>query len=297
MKKLYAFIFMLYVVSVCSVTAQNLQPGYIDCGPTGTDFNLKSWAGTADDNFYISRVAPKARFSDKTTQVITDMVPWWTWKSNSKIPAEKYSRKLLMWMPLNFLVKGNSYGVLPNGNFNNEVFTMWQYVSHFGLWSSDFMRVPGNVVDVAHKNGVSVSTHFASSRNDDMSKWGPVINVFGKNTKKLETYLKKYGFDAIGYNSVWRNTSYNNIFVEVNKVISKLNKTRYASLKDPVTGMISYAAENIWYDGVTVKTGSKFDNGLNNDTKIFFGDAVNTVTSFFLNYNWNAKPGVFVSSL
>lgn len=288
-KKLYLILFMLLAVLGYSVTAQNLQPGYIDCGPSGTDFNIRVWAGAEDDNFFISRVAPKARFTDKTTQVITDMVPWWTWTKSTGLKPENFSRKLLMWTPLSFHGKGEDYGPLPNGIFNNEVFTMWQYVSHFGLWSSDFMHVPGNVADVAHKNGVSVSTHFASSRDDDMSKWGPVIKTFSANLTKVENYLKHYGFDAIGYSSEWKNPRYNEMFVKVNQSISKLNNTRYRSLKDPVTGKNTFAAENMWYDGVTETSGPSFDNGLNRTTDSFFGLGNSIASSIFFNYNWNAN--------
>ena len=292
MKKIFTILLMALATGSLA-SARELQPGYIDSGTTGPAFRMSEWKSHPDDNFYISRVAPKPRFTDKTTQINTDMVPWWTWQKGTSVPAEKFSRKLLMWTPLSFLTAEQPYGALPSGEFNNEVFTMWPYISHYGLWNVSFMHLPGNVADVAHKNGVAVSTHFSSSWADEMNDWGPAIADMRANLPKLENYLNKYRFDGIGYNSEWRNVNYTNDFLAVNKTISALNEQRYANIKDPVTGKNTFSAENIWYDGVQKNQGPRFDNGLISSTQDFFGTAAEKRTSFFFNYNWNGNysPG------
>ena len=46
---------------------------------------------------------------------------------------------------------------LPNGKFDSEAFSMWNYLDHYGNWTSPYGWVPGAFADAAHKNGVAVS--------------------------------------------------------------------------------------------------------------------------------------------
>ena len=73
--------------SAANVNAQYLKASDITVGNGGTKFRVSNWtAGTGysvDDNFYISRVKPKARFYNAKTQVNPDFKPWWTFDKNS----------------------------------------------------------------------------------------------------------------------------------------------------------------------------------------------------------------------
>ena len=94
-----------------------------------------------DDPFFISRVKPKVRFRNKATQVNQSL-------------DETNDKRLIAWLPYDDPHKN----ALPDGNFNSEVFSLWSYVDHWGDWSMPLGRVPASLLDVAHKNGVGVSS-------------------------------------------------------------------------------------------------------------------------------------------
>lgn len=84
------------VLSVMSANAQQMREGYVEAGKnTGSEnFHtlIKGWTPgsqiTADDNFYISRVKPRARFRNEATQVRLDL-------------NAKNDKKLIAWIPVN----------------------------------------------------------------------------------------------------------------------------------------------------------------------------------------------------
>lgn len=300
--KRYFIAAAILAVSVNSTQAQYLKTGQIDPGKSGTEFRISEWAEgsawSADDNFFISRVKPKARFTNQATQINTGLIPWWNWDYSNSYSGHKdysnYSKKILNWFPYGFSYSYSSkspFEVLPNGIFNSEVFSMWQYISTWGAWSDHFMRMPGNFADVAHKNGVAVATQSTTAFGADMSTcgWGDVYMDLGAtadNRDKVIRYLDYYGIDGIGYNSEFAG-GYASMgvpeIVELNKAVSKHFASKYTG------DMKSFAAENIWYDGVTMTGGPTFDNGVCEDTEVFFGDSENKASSYFLNYNWNAN--------
>lgn len=295
--------------STATVNAQYLKKGNIEVGNGGTSFRVSSWtAGTnysADDNFFISRVKPKARFYNANTQVNPDFKPWWMFDKSATgtIDYTKYSKKLLMWTPIGS--KNNTpYTTIPNGLFNEEMFSMWQYVSTWGTWTDVFMRVPGNFVDVAHKNGVAVTTQISPAWNsnlaDSKSDWWSVIDDMNSNSANTLNYLDWYGLDGFGYNSEWSSSTTNNssklaVIENLNNVIAKHFDDKYKS-----KGLPSFSAENIWYDGMTTSYGPSFDHGINSTTDVFFGDSTATAnnkrTSFFYNYNWNENTQTYGSA-
>ena len=298
------FLLVSFISLGASVTAssQYLKPGQIDQSPSGTEFRIADWQkGTAlsdDDNFFISRVKPKARFVNSATQINTKLIPWWEWDTNSVYSSHKdyshYSKKVLNWFPYGFSYSYSTkspFEILPNGLFNSEVFSMWQYISTWGAWSDRFMRLPGNFADVAHKNGVAVATQSTPAFGADMASngWGDLYIEFGsteENRNKVIEYLDYYGIDGIGYNSEYAG-GYNAHgipeVVELNKAITQHFERKYTG------DMKSFSAEIIWYDGETLTAGPTFDNGVTPETEIFFGDADNKTASYFLNYNWNAN--------
>ena len=96
-----------------------------------------------DENFYISRVKPKARFRNANTQI-------------NETLTEETDKNLVFWVPIGTASGGNP-NARPNGKFDSEVFSMWSYVTHYGNWTAPQGWVPGGFADAAHKNGVGVS--------------------------------------------------------------------------------------------------------------------------------------------
>lgn len=284
--------------SATNVNAQYLKSGDISVGNGGTKFDLKEWVNNKytssdDDNFFISRVRPKARFYNAKTQVNPDLIPWWKFDKNNT-DYTKYSKKLLMWTPIGSKEKsGASCTTIPNGLYNEEMFSMWQYVSTWGDWSDEFMRVPGNFIDVAHKNGVAVTTQISPAQGKSLSlsenNWWSVIEKLNEKQSTTISYLDWYGIDGFGYNSEWApsgDTELNTI-EQLNQAIA----SHFDQIKEK-NNLESFSAENIWYDGIA---GGKntFDNGLNVYGKNgdYFGDGSKGEkrTSFFFNYNWNGN--------
>ncbi|MGM9823545.1 MAG: hypothetical protein ACI30Q_04145, partial [Muribaculaceae bacterium] len=106
-------------------------------------------------------------------------------------------------------------------------------------------------------------------------------------------FITKYGIDGLGWNSEFYNPSgtWSSRAAEINEAVAAQVAINRAGINDAVTGKYTFAAENLWYDGVTETSGPSFDNGLNSSTDDFF---VNTTTkakrsSFFFNYNWNSN--------
>ena len=285
-----------------SISAQHLKSGQIDPGTTGVNFRISDWTEgqewSKDDNFYISRVKPKARFINQHTQVNQELIPWWEWDNEKPYKKDSdyshYSKKILNWIPYGFSYTYNEqspFEILPNGIFNSEVFSMWQYISTWGTWSDHFMRMPGNFADVAHKNGVAVATQSTTAYGADMTTngWGDTYIDLGgteENRNKVLAYLDYYGIDGIGYNSEFAGgyTAHGvPEIVNLNQAISQHFTEKY------VDEMRSFSAENIWYDGVTTAGSPRFDSGVCELTEVFFGSSEDKKASFFLNYNWNAN--------
>ncbi|MBR5843257.1 MAG: T9SS type A sorting domain-containing protein [Bacteroidaceae bacterium] len=301
MKKTLFYTLLLLCMAL-PVGAQHLKKGHINPGTSGADFRISDWVEgsewSEDDNFYISRVKPKARFINQSTQINQEFIPWWEWDYNASYDRNKdyshYSKKILNWIPYGFSYTYDElspFEILPNGIFNSEVFSMWQYISTWGTWSDHFMRMPGNFADVAHKNGVAVATQSTTAYGADMTTngWGDAYVELGgseESRNKVLAYLDYYGIDGIGYNSEFAG-GYDAHGV---KEIVKLNEAIAKHFSEKYTGeMKSFSAENIWYDGVTVAGSPRFDSGVSELTEVFFGSAENKTSSFFLNYNWNAN--------
>ena len=216
-RKLLSLGLTFLMSSYLSISAQYMKDGYVSYGKDGNYghvFRVSSYTND-DENFFISRVKPKARFTDKSTQVNQNFVNWWNWKNGTD--AANVSRKIAMWTPIGFghAVKAaeSPFMAMPNGIYNSEVFSMWQYISHWGLWGEKFMCMPGNFADVAHKNGVSVSTHVSTSWGTSYAysdnTWGGTIYNLSQNTSAATDFIIKHGIDGIGWNSEWSGTGIN----------------------------------------------------------------------------------------
>lgn len=256
------------VLSVMSANAQQMREGYVEAGKnTGSEnFHtlIQGWTPgnqvTADDNFYISRVKPRARFRNEATQVRLDL-------------NAKNDKKLIAWIPVN----NSDFNALPNGVFDSEVFSMWSYVTHWGNWTSPLGRIPAAFLDVAHKNGVGVSG-VASIPNESLSaSWAACLKGLASlDVDKTSKFLQYYGIDGLGYNSE---------FYGGGPYVKGVRTFHAALVKKMLP--VNPIFENFWYDGTNDYGQVSFDGGLGNHNKETFGDSKNVRTSLFFNYNWN----------
>ncbi len=274
-KTLFSALAMSAVPILCA--AQHIQPGYIDWGTTGSDFPaaLQSWQKgdkwSEDDNFFISRVKPKMRFRNAATQVNPAL-------------DESNDKNLIFWVPIN----NSDYNALPDGVFDSEVFPMWSYITHYGNWSTSLVRMPGNFIDVAHKNGVPVSVVAAVPFGKITTPWKNALNTLVETgPEKMADFLQYYGVDGLGYNSEFLSDASipQNLATYHGTLIKLLKKSGRMPL-----------AENIWYDGTNVNGKITFDQGLGDHNAPLWGSADEVKTSLFFNYNWN-EPDLLSSTV
>jgi len=251
--------------------AQELKSDYITWGFDSHQFanKLSSWSKAnptinEDDNFFISRVRPKTRFRNVDTQVRQDL-------------TEANDKKLLAWLPWNVPSKN----ALPDGVFDSEVFSMWPYVTHWGDWNCGLGRIPASLLDVAHKNGVPVSSVAGIPYGSLKSDWRTTLNnIATSNVQNAADFMKYFGYDGLGYNSEYTEffgagrvtRALRDFHVNLNKAIKPYN---------PIY-------ENLWYDGTNDQGRIAFDQGLNDNNKSIFGEGGSEAANLFFNYNWNA---------
>ncbi len=260
------------------VNAQSFQEGDIEW-PQTADFakNVAKWQTehriSADDNFFISRVRPRLRFRNQATQVNPDL----TEGVNDK--------RLCAWLPINVLKTDSRRNSLPTGEFDSECFTMWSYVDHWGNWSAPLGAVPGNFTDVAHKNGVTVSSVASIPFGVISSQWSKTLDEISElKAEDVAPMLVYYGSDGLGYNSEFSGYNTSRLAKIMNfhqGLLTNLNE-----LYGKVTPGYDLA-ENLWYDGTTVDGEILFDRGLGSHNVANWGSAGEERTSLFFNYNWN----------
>lgn len=251
--------------------AQELKSNYIQWGFDSHQFpgKLQSWSKSNpkindDDNFFISRVKPKARFRYEGTQVRTDL-------------TESNDKKLLAWLPWNVPSKN----ALPDGVFDSEVFSMWPYVTHWGDWNCGLGRIPAALLDAAHKNGVPVSSVAGIPWGGLKGDWRTTLNNLSTaNVQNAADFMNYFGYDGLGYNSEFSDyfgsgrlvRALKDFHVNLNKAIKPYN---------PIY-------ENLWYDGTNERGNIDFDKGLNDNNKNLFGAKGSEAANLFFNYNWNS---------
>lgn len=252
-----------------TMQAQQLKQNYIQWWPS-SDYYLPTaitkWKTdkkvTDDDNFFISRVKPKARFRNAQTQV-------------DKTLEKKNDKRLLAWFPYNEPGKD----ALPNGVFDSEVFSMWSYVDHWGNFAAPLGRVPAALLDVAHKNGVAVSGIWSIPFGQISNDWLARLNQLkALNSTDLTNYLLYYGNDGLAYNSEFESTGNSTL---ISGLINLHKDVEYKMReKNPVF-------ENIWYDGTNEYGSITFDRGLMSHNDDLLGKNGDKPFSLFFNYNWN----------
>ncbi len=260
------------------VSAQSFHAGDV-VWPETADFakNVSKWQKnhsiSEDDNFFISRVRPRLRFRNAATQV------------NPLLVEGVNDKRLCAWLPINIIKSDSKRNSLPTGEFDSECFTMWSYVDHWGNWSAPLGAIPGNFTDVAHKNGVTVSSLASIPFGVISSQWSGTLDAIASlNADDVAPMLVYYGADGIGYNSEF----------------SGYPAAKLAKIRDFHTGLIKNInqlydrvtpgydmAENLWYDGTTTDGEILFDRGLGSHNVGNWGSKGEERTSLFFNYNWN----------
>lgn len=267
---------MLFALSLPAFS-QSIKSDYVDWGPKSTDFSsaFSSWKKgqkwTDDDNFFISRVKPHLRFRNTATQVNPEL-------------TDENDKNLLFWVPIN-KIESNA---LPDGVFDSEIFPMWAYITHYGNWTAPFVRVPGNFIDAAHKNGVGVSCLASVPYGNISSAWKNTLTKMTESgPEKMADFLATYGIDGIGYNSEFNaSVSLVSGLCDFHAQLTKLMK------KD---GRMPLAM-NVWYDGTNESARITFDKGLGTHNDDIWGYGDDIKTSLFLNYNWN-RTGILYNTV
>ncbi len=282
MKKINHFLLLLPFLLVATGMMAQIpnHEQYIKFMPDGKNFHTAyaTWTpGSAlfpeaaeDEEFFISRVKPKTRFTNPATQV------------NPELNSE---RKLLWWCPVG-IADGGNWNAIPSYHFDSEVFSMWSYMDIWGNWTAPFIRMPAAFADVCHKNGVKTST-LASI------PWAARVNAtdvpHGANMKamidggpdKLLRFLRHYGIDGIGYNSEF----------------SFGTGITADQLKGLLAGTFAKKDEmewptftNAWYSLMTSGGSVGGTDALSSVNKDWFHWNGNpTSDAYFMNYNWAAS--------
>lgn len=259
---------------------------YVDFGVTGSadivsmldkwepGANFSNDANYVDENFFISRVPLKTRFTNTATQ------------ANASLNAD--NAKNLCWcVPIGEMTK--KWGPLPRWNFDGDNFNMWQYINIHANWSNSWWRTPGSFNDVAHKNGVRTGCLYFIDWGAQVTESSDAGKMLGqlcaknsdgsfKYAKKLMTFLRYYGIDGIGVNpegswSTTLNNNFSSFLAECHKVAQEMNFPFHVE----------------WYayvsnQGYLTDNGCKLSVGSND--KWFQKDGYPVTDVFFLNYNW-----------
>ncbi|KGO01340.1 hypothetical protein HQ48_04595 [Porphyromonas sp. COT-290 OH3588] len=216
-----------------------------------------------DEEFFTSRVRPRRRFVESSTQV------------NSSLSTD---RKFMWWVPCGV----GGWNAVPSYFFNSEVFSTWSYIDHWGNWTAPYLRMPGAFADVAHKNGVSItatsSPTFGAQITRNNGAGLQYHTVVKGGVDKYLQYLKYYGLDGAGYNSEFRMDW--RLAMEMSSFLANVGK------KAAEQGFFNYS--NDWYS-LTASSGrfsSNWDDLASEDTAWFHKDGGVVSNHYFLNYNW-----------
>ena len=280
MKKLSLLALFVAVCGFASAQGIPSHEQYVSIGGTKAWYQAyQSWTpgtalynGTSDaenEQFFISRVKPRERFTFTGTQVKESLNP---------------NRKLLWWCPLGVANNGNWNG-LPSYYFGGEVYSMWSYTDVYGNWTAPLIQAPAAFLDACHKNGVrsgvvaSVPYGAAPSSNDG-GHGSNISALINGGYDKLLKYLRYYGVDGVGFNSefTW----------------GGLDATGFKNLMgNCYANASSYGVpfNNAWYSftansGSSIGDYSYLDSGC---VQWFHYNNKKVSDAYFLNYNWGSS--------
>ena len=222
-----------------------------------------------NENFFISRVKPRKRFTFTPTQVKEGLNP---------------GRKLIWWCPIN----ESGWNAIPSYFFNGEAFTMWSYTDIYGNWTASIAQVPAAFTDICHKNGVTTGCVGAigwntvpDPNNPNDPNGGPMVAaVYNNGSDKLLKYLRYYGIDGIGWNSEFS--------------WSKLDRNKFKTVMgECYTNAAAYGwptFNNAWYNLTTSGGGVSKRSYFGSDNSEWFHYNNKIVSDMiFLDYGWGAS--------
>lgn len=172
---------------------------------------------TFDLEFVRSHSRQRATYKDVSKDVVSDI---------------NHDRRLWCNLPAGY---GKGLAGYPSTQFDQDVFSMWNYTSIFGSWNYGFLQAPGAWVDAAHKNGTRIygGIKFFEGWNDDGSEGAFLKFISTKNEDGTYKYARAFvnaaaffGCDGYNYNSegsTWQDTDWVNFHAEVNKIAKELN--------------------------------------------------------------------------
>ena len=134
---------------------------------------------------------------------------------------------------------GKGLGGYPSSNFDQDVFSLWNYTNLFGSWNYDFLQAPGSWVDAAHKNGTRIygGIKFFESWNNSEAEKAFKAFISTKNDDGTYKYSRAFvnaatffGNDGYNYNqegSTYQTSDWYNFHAEVMKHARELNLTGF----------------------------------------------------------------------
>ena len=279
MKKLSLLALFAAVCSLASAQGIPSHTQYVSMGSSKAWYQAyQSWApGVAlyngtdaaeNEQYFISRVKPRKRFTFTKTQVKENLNP---------------DRKLLWWCPLGVGDNGNWNGI-PSYYFGGEVYSMWSYTDIYGDWTAPLIQAPAAFLDACHKNGVRsgvvAAVGFgAQPTPNDGGHGSNIAALYNGGYEKLLKYLRYYGVDGIGFNSEFS--------------WSSLNMNSFRSLMgNCYANGEAYGVpfNNAWYS-FTSNGGGTGDYSVLNSSCVdwFHYNGKKVSDAYFLNYNWGSS--------
>ena len=224
-----------------------------------------------NEQFFISRVKPRERFTFAQTQIKESLTP---------------NKKFLWWCPIG----SEGWNALPSYFFGGEVWTMWSYTDIFGNWTAPMVRMPAAMLDVCHKNGVITSTlasvPWAAYISPDQIPHGANFKaMITGGTSKFLKYLRYYGIDGIGFNSEFTFSG-------------TVNGTGFATamknfLSGCFAGKDTYGIpqfHNCWYSLMTSDGSCGGSASLSSSNKDWFHyNGYPTSNAYFMNYGFSTS--------
>ena len=262
-------------MAVMPMAAQKLATGYVTMPSSGHLHKyIPQWNGGngaiqiedgvnwEDEEFFISRVKPKARFVNNASQVRSELTQYSATNPNGT------DKRYVNWVPIN----DPEFNAIPNGIWDQEVFSMWSYVDHFGDWTAPYGWAPGAFSDVAHKNGVAVSGVASVPWGGISGDWKTCFQGMERlDAQAVGKFLHYFGVDGLGYNSEWSGYDPEPGLTNLHNGLKE-----YMSTRNPNW-------EIMWYAGTNDNGSIAFDTGIGSFTKLYES------ASMFLNYNWNSS--------
>ena len=224
--------------------------------PTKAEF--ESIGLTMDLEFVRSHTRQRAIYADASKDIVSEI---------------NHNRRLWCNLPAGY---GKGTGGYPSTEFDQDVFSLWNYTNLFGAWNYGFLQAPGSWIDAAHKNGTRMygGIAFFESWNDDGSESAFQNFITTKNPEGSD-YTFKYsrafvnaaaffGSDGYNYNSegtIYQSSDFVGFHAEVKKIANELDILGFGIGQYTMTSSLS--SSNIGYLYGSASTGEIYDCMLN----------------------------------